>query len=74
LAGNLDDLNLDIHLDETLRERVDLDETGVDSAREATELGDQADIALRDGLVGVGADEAARNRSAETNAFTQVVD
>jgi len=74
LARNLDDLNLDIDLDETLRERVDLDETGVDSPREATELGDQADIALRDGLVGVGTDEAARNRSAETNAFTQVVD
>ena len=46
LLGHLDDLNLDIDLDELLGEGVDLDETGVDGAVEATEFGDEADVAL----------------------------
>lgn len=57
------DLNLDIDLDETLAERVDLDQTGVDSAIEATELGDQAYITLRDRFVGVRAEDAAGDRT-----------
>ena len=74
LTRDLDDLDLDIDLDEALGERVDLDETWVDSTCEAAEFGDQPDVTLRDRLVGVGADEAARDSSAETDAATQVVD
>ena len=46
-------LNLDIDLEETFTERVDLDETGIDRAVESPELGDQTDVTLRDGFVGV---------------------
>jgi hypothetical protein len=74
LTRDLDNLDLDVDLNQALRQRVDLDETRVDSAREAAEFGDQTDITLRDGLVRVGADEAARNSSAETNTLTKVVD
>jgi hypothetical protein len=58
LPGDLDDLDLDVDLDEGFGERVDLDESGVDGAGEAAEFGDEADVALRDGLVGVGTDDA----------------
>jgi hypothetical protein len=74
LTRDLDDLDLDVDLDEALGKRVDLDETRVNGAREATEFGDQADVTLRDGLVRIGADEAARNCAAETNAATKIVD
>jgi hypothetical protein len=74
LARHLDDLDLDVDLDEALGKRVDLDETGVDSTRKAAELGDQTDVALRDRLVGVGADDAARNGSAEADPVTKSVD
>lgn len=46
LLGDLDDLDLDVHLDELLGQGVDLDKTGVDSAVEAAELGDETDVAL----------------------------
>jgi hypothetical protein len=46
LAGYLDDLNLDVDLDEALRERVDVDKTRVNGASEATELGDEPNITL----------------------------
>lgn len=68
LSRNFNNLDLDIDLDETLRERVDVDETWVDGAREATELGDETDITLVDGLVGVGTDDAARNGTTSTDA------
>ena len=74
LTRDLDDLDLDIDLDEAFGERVDLDKARVDSAREATKFGYQADITLRDRLVRVGADDAARNGSAETNQATKIID
>ena len=74
MTRDLDDLDLDIDLDEAFGERVDLDKARVDSAREATKFGYQADITLRDRLVRVGADEAARNCSAETNQVAKIVD
>jgi hypothetical protein len=51
-------LNLDIDLEETFAERVDLDETGIDCTVESTELSDQTNGTLRDGFVGVGAADA----------------
>jgi hypothetical protein len=74
LTRHFDDLDLNIDLDEALGKRVDLDETGVDSTREAAELGDQTNVALRDRLVGVGADDAARNGTAEADRVTKRVD
>ncbi len=74
LTGNLDDLNLDIDLDESLGQRVDLDQTRVNGARELAELGDQADVSLRDRLVGVRADDTAGNGAHETNAVSERVD
>jgi hypothetical protein len=41
-----DYLDLDIHLDQPLAERVNLHQSGVDGAVEATKLGDQTDITL----------------------------
>lgn len=74
LLGHLDNLNLDIDLDERLRERVDLDETRVHSSCETSEFGDETDISLGDGLVWVGADDAARNRSQVTDDGAERVD
>ena len=74
LLPHLDDLDLDVDLHEALGEGVDLDEARVDSAVEAAELGDQADVALVYGLVGVRADDAARDGAAETEEVTQGVD
>ena len=74
LLWHLDDLDLDIDLDEFFGQRVDFDETGVDSAVETTEFGDQANIALADRLVRVGADDAAGDGAAETEAGTEIVD
>ena len=74
LARDLNDLDLDIDLNEALGERIDLDETRVDGTRKATEFGDETNVTLRDRLVGIGADDAAGNGSAETNALTEIVD
>jgi hypothetical protein len=54
-------LNLDIDLDETFAERIDSDQTRINSAVESTELRDQTDITLRNRFVGVRTDDAARN-------------
>jgi hypothetical protein len=62
------DLNLDIDLDKTFTERVDLDETGINSAIESTEFGDETDVTLRDRFVGVGTDDAAGNGTHSSNA------
>jgi hypothetical protein len=67
LLKNLDDLHLDVDGHEALRERVDLDEAGVDGASEATELGDEADGALLDGAVGVRVNDAAKDRVASAH-------
>jgi hypothetical protein len=61
LAGvPTDNLNLDIHRDQAFAERVDLDETWINGTIESTELGDQTNVSLRDGLVGIRAADAAR--------------
>jgi hypothetical protein len=70
LAGDLHDLNLDINLNKSLGERVDLDQARVDGAREATELCDQADIALGDWLVRVRADDTAGNGAEEAETVS----
>ncbi len=62
------DLNLDIDLDETFTERVDLDETGINGAIEPTEFGDETDVTLRDRLVGVRTDDATGNGTHSSNA------
>jgi hypothetical protein len=68
------DLNLDIDLNESFTEWVDLDETGVNSAIESTELGDQADVTLRDRFIGVRTANAAGESSHSSNARAQGVD
>ena len=74
LTWHLDDLNLDIDLNEALGERIDENETGVNGTSELAELGDQADVALRDRLVRVGADNTAGNSTEETDARSKRVD
>ena len=68
------DLNLDIDLYERFGERVDLDETRIDGASESTELGDETNVTLLDGLVWVRAANAARDRTESTDGGTQSVD
>ena len=74
LLRHLHNLNLDIDLHERFGERVDLDETRVDGASETTELGDETNVALLDGLVRVRAADAARNRTEGTDGRTQSID
>ncbi len=69
-----DDLDLDVDLDEFFGKGVDFHEAGVDGAVEAAEFGDEADVALADGLVGVGADDAAGDGAAESDAGAEGVD
>lgn len=66
-GGRTNDLNLDVDLNELLGQGIDLDETWVDGAVEATEFGDQTDVSLADRLVGVGADNAAWDCTTETD-------
>lgn len=74
LLGHLDNLDLDVDLDDALRQRVDLDQAWVDGLVEAAELGDEADVALVDVLVGVGAADAAWDGAEGTNQGAQAVD
>jgi hypothetical protein len=67
LLGHLGDLDLDIHLDEVLAERVDLNQTWVDSLVKFAKLGDKTDVALLNTFEGVGADEAAGNGTTGTH-------
>lgn len=69
-----DNLNLDVHLDELLRKRVDLDQTWIDGAVEATEFGDETDVPLVDGLVRVRADDTAWDGTTETKTAPEVID
>ena len=73
LTRHLHNLDLDVDLDEALGQRVDLDQARVDGAHEAAEFGDQADVPLGDGLVGVGAADAAGDGAEETNALAECV-
>ena len=66
-------LDLDINLNETLGQRIDLDKTRVNSAVKSPKLGHKPDIALRNGLVWIRADDAARNSSAETDTCAKRV-
>lgn len=59
IGERTDDLDLDVDLDQLFGEGVDLDEAGVDGAVETAEFGDEADVALADGFVGVRAADAA---------------
>lgn len=74
LLRHFHDLNLDIDLHERFRERVDLDETRVDGASETTELGDETNVTLFDGLVRVRAADTARNRTKSTDGRAECVD
>lgn len=74
LAGHFSDLNLDVDGGQVLAERVDLDEAGVDGTLETSEFGDEADLALVNGLEGVGAAETAGDGAQEANGLTQGVD
>lgn len=74
LLGDFDNLDLDIDLDQALRQGVDLDQTGVDCLVEFAELRDEADITLANVLVRVGAADAARNGARGSHAGTKSVD
>ena len=67
-------LNLDIDLNKTFTERVDLDETRINSTIESTEFGDQTNVTLRNRLVWVGAADAARKSTHSSDAGTKSVD
>ena len=60
-------LNLDIDLNKTFTERVDLNETGINSAIESTEFGDQTNITLRDRFVWVRTTDAAGEGAHSSN-------
>lgn len=74
LLGDFNDLNLDVDLDNTLRQGVDLDQAGIDSLVETAEFGDEANVALIDILVRIGAANAARDGAKGTDNGTQAVD
>lgn len=73
LTWHFNYLDLNVNLDKALRERIDLDEAGIDGTREFAELCDEADVSLGDWLVGIGADEAAWDGAEETNGGTKSV-
>jgi hypothetical protein len=60
-------LNLDIDLNKTFTERVDLDETRINSTIESTEFGDQTNVTLRDRFVGVRTADAAGEGAHSSN-------
>lgn len=74
LLGDLDYLDLDVDLNKALGQGVDLNQTGVDCLVELAELGDQADVALADVLIRVGAADAARDRAQGSHAGAEGVD
>lgn len=73
LLGHLHNLNLDIDLNKVFREGVNLDESGVHRLVETSEFGDEADIALGDGLVGVWTADAAGNGAEEADYAADAV-
>lgn len=74
LLRDFHNLDLDIDLNEVFGEWVDLDKTRVDGSSKATELGDQTNVTLRDGLVGIRAAETTRDCSHGSNDVTEGVD
>jgi hypothetical protein len=73
-GSHTNDLDLDIDLCKPLAEGVDLDETWVDSTVEATELGDETDITLRDRFVWVRTTDTAGECAHSSNECTQSID
>jgi len=73
-AIRTNNLNLDIDLDKSLRQWIDVDKTRVNRAGETTKLGDETDISLVDRLVWVWTAEATWNSSESTHASTESVD
>ena len=69
-----DNLNLDVDLHELLGQRVDLDEAGIDGAREAAEARDEADVSLMHRLVGVRAEDAAGDGPEQADGRTERID
>ena len=74
LLGHLDNLDLNVDLHKLLGERVDVDETRVDGACKTTKLGNKTYVALADGLVWVGTDDAAWNSAEGAHAAAEGVD
>lgn len=60
-------MDLDINLDQSLAERIDLYKTRVDSFIEFPELGDKSDVALTDLLIGIRAANDAGNSPESTH-------
>jgi len=67
-------LNLDIDLDELLRQRIDLDETRIDSSIKSSKFRDQAHVALADRAVRVGAANATGNSTEASDDRTKRID
>lgn len=67
-------LNLDVHLNELLREWVDLDEAGIHRTRETAKSSHQADITLSNGFVRVRTDDAAWNGAEATHDSSEGTD
>lgn len=74
LLGDFHDLDLDVDLDDALRQRVNFDQAWIDSLVETAKLGDEADVALVDVLVWVRAADATRYGTESTNEGSQTVD
>ncbi len=68
MGKRTNDLDLDIDLDQALRERIDLNQARVDSAIESTKLSNQPNVTLGNRLVWVRADDAARNGTQSSDA------
>lgn len=74
LLGHLDDLDLDVDLDQALREGVNLDQARVDGLIELAKLGDESDISLVYVLVRIRADDAAWEGAQGTDTSAERVD
>ena len=68
------DLNLDIDLNESFAEGVDLDKSRIDSTIESSKLGDQSNVSLGDWLVWVGAEDTTWDSAHSSNARTESID
>jgi len=73
LLRHLNYLNLNIYLDQVLRQGIHLNQTGIHSSCKATELGDQADISLSNRLVGIRTDDTAWNGAERADDITKGV-
>ena len=67
-------LNFDVHLDQLLRERIDLDKTRIHGTVKATKFGDKTNIALVDRSIWIWTDNTAWNRAECSNAGSEGID